>query len=144
MRRIALLLVLVMAGCVASLPPAPTRPPTAVAASFGATWNAVIDVFADRNIPIATIDRASGFIATEPLQVDGLDGEKWAVCATSIGMVIPARTATYNVLVRGDSTAATVRATVTWQNASASCVTKGTYESELETVVRALAEAVTQ
>ena len=34
---------------------------------MGGHWDAVIDMFAARNIPIRTIERASGIIATEPL-----------------------------------------------------------------------------
>ncbi|MGH9897071.1 MAG: hypothetical protein ACREA0_34765, partial [bacterium] len=52
-------------------PPAPPMPrdATEVTASFGRTWDAVIDEFADRNIPIRTIERASGLIATELLSI---------------------------------------------------------------------------
>jgi hypothetical protein len=42
-------------------PPAPSgaRAPTEVLTSFGRTWDGVIDVFAEENIPISTMERAS-------------------------------------------------------------------------------------
>jgi len=36
-----------------------------VTSSFGRAWDAVIDVFAEANTPIRTMERASGFIAAE-------------------------------------------------------------------------------
>jgi hypothetical protein len=50
-------------------PPPVVREQTAVAASFGRTWDAVIDHFAERNISIRTMERSSGFIAAEPFRV---------------------------------------------------------------------------
>src|SRR5437667_10539466 len=58
-------------GCV--YPPSTTatpRSPTYVASSFAKTWDAVIDVFSERNIPLRTLDRSSGFAATDELGDD--------------------------------------------------------------------------
>jgi hypothetical protein len=69
-RRVLLLaLPISLSACIAPIAPAPAQPrqPTAVAASFGKTWDGVIDEFASRNIPIKAMDRASGFIATDAL-----------------------------------------------------------------------------
>src|SRR5438132_5697412 len=68
-------------GCV--YPPSTTatpRSPTYVAASFAKTWDAVIDVFAERNIPLRTLDRSSGFAATDELGADG--SARWADCGS--------------------------------------------------------------
>lgn len=46
--------------------PAPVRTPATVNASFDRTWEAVVSYFADRNISIRTIEKASGIIVAEP------------------------------------------------------------------------------
>lgn len=124
---------------------APERAPTPVAASLDKTWMAVIDVFAERNIPIRTIDRSSGFVATDPLRVDGEEGLEWADCGSGEGGDLGPTRASYNVLVRGDSQTTTVRITATWQAVTrdygvADCVTRGTWESDAERSIAARAE----
>lgn len=133
-------------ACSAYKPPAPPTPreATEVAASMGNTWDAVIDMFAARNIPIRTIERASGIIATDQLSV-GDEGFRWADCGQHNGTTLSPDAAIYNVLVRGDSTSAVVKATVRWTRANASavseCSTSHVWERELETAVKAQAEA---
>jgi hypothetical protein len=151
--------------------PAPVRQPTEVQASFGQTWDAVIDLFAQRNIPIRTIERASGIIAAEVLTVDSLSGIQYADCGQVPGIVkvgsgwnakfvqqlvpLPAERAFYNILVRGDSTRSTVLATVRWSvpertafvgnkpytRAGEDCSTRGIWEESTETAVRDRAKA---
>lgn len=101
MRTVALLATAVVAGCAAApiAPPAPRDPPTEVSASFGDTWDAVIDEFASQNIPIATIDRASGIVATTQLRVPAGQPEI-ADCGTLGRNALWPTHATYNVLVR--------------------------------------------
>lgn len=119
---------------------APERAPMKVAASFDKTWNAVVDVFADRNIPIRTIDRSSGFIATEPLGVSEDEGPDWADCGSGEGGEVSPVRAIYNVRVRGDSSATTVRVTVRWSSAERECVTRGVWEGDAERNIAARAE----
>jgi len=96
-------------------PPVPEpREATPVNASMGETWDAVIDLFATRNIPIRTIERASGIIATDGLRVEYEEGAKWADCGKHGRAHYRPTTGIYNVLVRGDSTRSTVRTTVRW------------------------------
>ena len=108
---------LAIVGCSvqAPAPPVPRSGATEVAASFSKTWDAVIDDFASQNVPIKTIDRTSGLIVAERLSVGPEDGKLWADCGSDmmIGKLYPT-SATYNVLVRGDSTKSTVRVTVRW------------------------------
>jgi len=138
------LLILLTLGACSFVPPstiATPRAPAPIAASFARTWNAVIDVFADKNIPIRTIDRASGFIATDALSAAGSD-TTWADCGTGpLGGTLRPTLATYNVLVRSDSAASTVHVTVTWSSvAGGQCVTRGVWEGELEQLIRKKAE----
>jgi hypothetical protein len=120
-----------------------------VYAPFAKTWNAVIDVFSDRNIPIRTIDRSSGLIATDQLTVSAED-VKWADCGShSMSGTIAPQRAVYNVLVRGDSTQSTVKVTVGWTATvevirgdfrHVDCITRGVWEGELETMIRTKAQ----
>lgn len=144
------LLVLVLAACyTAPSTVAPEHAPTPIAAGMDRAWNAVIDVFAERNIPIRTIDRSSGFVATEALQVAGVDSLPWADCGSGATGDIRPQVATYNVRVRGDSAHSTVRITVRWsadvaqmtnQVNMAECVTTGRWEAAAEKDVKARAE----
>src|SRR5215475_14034464 len=93
------------AACVTYTPPPPPTPreATQVNASLGQTWDAVIDEFADRNIPIRTIERASGLVATEQLTVPpSASGDADCGHFDSYPTRRPTH-AIYNVLVRGDS-----------------------------------------
>src|SRR5687768_3540161 len=94
--------------------PPPQRAPAQVNASFGKVWDAVIERFADDNIGIRTLERASGFVASEPMNARGT-GALYADCGTYgyHGQLAP-ETAAFNILVRGDSIRSTIKATVRW------------------------------
>ena len=147
----AALLCITLAGCAPPYTPPSLvpvdRPATEVAASFGRTWDAVIDGFAARNIPIQTLERASGFIAAEPLQVSDAD-TTMADCGRYEGATLLAGRAYYNVRVLGDSTRSSVRVTVRWTNLGPSgagltqlpCVSTGSWESAFEGSIKERAE----
>ena len=100
-------LLLALTGCtpvVTVPPPPPERLALGVQAPFDRTWEAVIDVFATRSIPIATLDRSSGLVMALPLTVTGTESLKWANCPKVEGALsgytyYPHR-ADFNVLVR--------------------------------------------
>jgi len=145
------LLCIAVAGCAPPYSPPSLlpveRPATGVDASFGRTWDAVIDGFAARNIPIQTLERASGFIAAEPLQVSDAD-TTMADCGRYEGATLLAGRAYYNVRVLGDSTRSSVRVTVRWTNLGPSgagltqlpCVSTGSWESAFEGAIKERAE----
>jgi hypothetical protein len=147
MHRLLAAFLLLLPACYKYQPPAPPQPrdATSVDASLGETWDAVIDLFATRNIPIRTIERVSGIIATEGLSVDSADGVDWADCGRFGHRQIPANNAIYNVLVRGDSATSTVRATVRWGRRSLKlgdieCTSNYVWERGLEQGVKDRAE----
>jgi hypothetical protein len=125
-----------------------------IAASFGKTWDAVIDVFAVKNIPIRTLERVSGLIAAEPLSVEGVaEGKEhpWADCGSTVVHVkkfpVQPNSAFYNVRVKGDSTNSSVLVTVLWKHIpygdlpSTTCNTKGIWETDVESEIKQMAEA---
>lgn len=131
-------------------PPVPVEA-APVQASFDRTWNAVIDAFSERNIPVKTIDRSSGFIATDRIAV--VDGQKeWADCSGAYYKTYIPQFATYNVLVRGDSAQATVKVTAIWETiheygsdgSPLRCNTKGVWEQGVQARVKAVAEGATK
>ena len=114
MKLVALAILASMVIACVPIPPEPPAPRTAmdVNASFAKTWEAAIDVFAERNISIKTLDRASGLIVAEPVKV-GAGGNEFADCGTDAMQVRQYPTdATWNLVVRGDSIKSTVRANV--------------------------------
>lgn len=139
----------VLAGC-RTIPPAPVAPRSAISVSKSesATWNIVLELFAERNLPIKNIDRASGFVATDPLGVPdaaqpGVDCGK----ENSLQVRLRPRLASYSVFVRGDSTSSTVKASVHWTSQSddkvrrvIECTTTGEWETAFESEVKSRAE----
>jgi hypothetical protein len=129
--------------------PAPERQPTAVVAPFDSTWQAVIDVFATRNIPIATIDKSSGIIVAQRLAVGATDALKYANCGVveTLGQRAPyyATGGDFNVLVRSSGDGSTVRVTASWRSEGGerspmACQTTGQFETVLETSIRDAAQ----
>ncbi len=148
MKRFLLALPLVLSGCYTYQPPEPASPrdATPVSATAGQTWDAVIDLFAARNIPIRTIEKASGLIASDELAVDPADGPKWGDCGELGNNHYYPNEAVYNVVVRGDSAGASVRTTVRWTHRTGGddpdrdCATTYVWEEGLETEVKSRAE----
>jgi hypothetical protein len=147
MHRFLAALLFLLSACLHTYeppPPAQPRDGTRVSASMGQTWDAVIDLFALRNIPIRTIERASGIIATEGLRV-GPEGTLRAYCGKTGSEQYYPTTAIYNVLVRGDSMSSTVRTTVRWSHIDVDhnldCTSNYTWELEFEHDVKTHAEA---
>lgn len=137
-------------GCGGRVAPAPPAPRTAmtVAAPINRTWDAAIDAFAERNVPIRNMERVSGFISTDALSVSRDDAKLWADCGSVSGIGIYADRGTYNVLVRGDSTSSTVKVTVRFtafghgqDQPLIECSTKGVWESSMEARIKTQAEA---
>lgn len=138
---------LAILGCASvPVPEPPVRVPTRVGAPFSKTWDAVVDLFAEKNIAIRNMDKASGFIAAEPSAVTD-DAKAWANCG-GFSIYGGPSSAAYNVLVRGDSISSTVRMTVRWVHASRAgidktrtCATTGALEDQIEGQIRARAES---
>ncbi len=155
MKAIPGILTLLSTGCVFAgttgpeILPTP-RPNTIVAAAFTKTWNAVIDVFSDKNIPIGVIDRSSGLIATQQLWISASDtSENWADCGKDPhGESFAPAFAVYNIVVRGDTVNSTVRTTVKWYGRQTQagpisgydCVSRGVWENDMDAAIKARAE----
>lgn len=125
-------------------PPAPVQSAT-VAASFGKTWDAAIDVFTQNNIPIRNMERASGLLVAEPTDVRSGAGAYADCGGDGIGGRRVPTHAFYNVVVRGDSSTSTVRVSARWtlnlgNLSTIECATKATFESGMEATIKARAE----
>lgn len=122
--------------------PAPDRPPTDVQANLDATWSAVIDQFARDNIPIETVEKASGLIVARPVTIDGsVDALALATCDLPQMPVARAAMAYYNVVVRPAGSNSSVRAFARFVTANGNqCNTTDRFEKNLEAAVKAAAE----
>jgi hypothetical protein len=138
-------LAMLLAGCLSYKTPAPPSPrdATQVNASMGRTWDAVIDLFAARNIPIRTIERVSGIIVTEQLSV-GPERRSLADCGRMADDTIRPNWGSYNVLVRGDSSSSSVKVNARWtytaEKQVLDCSTTHVWEQALESDVKSRAE----
>lgn len=138
---------LLAAACRPTLPaPAAPRAGTEVYASFGKTWDATIDAFADRAVSIETLDRSSGLIVPAGRSFrpgrDVVESLDYADCGKSaLGIVIYPLTVKYNVVVRGDSTRSTVLVRAFYRTEEeAACSSKGLFESGSEGAIKVRAE----
>jgi hypothetical protein len=154
-----------VSACAKFVPPTPPTPRAAVTinAPFDRTWDAVIDAFAEAVIPIATMERASGFIVARqqaiPLRTPAERNS--ALDLADCGMLVSATqaadealypvSAEYNVVVRGDSAGrSTLRVTAAFRGATVStsgvpgsgsvdCTSNGKLEARIEAFVAARA-----
>lgn len=145
MRHLALGAVALFVVACTPMPPQPATPRVAapVNASFGKSWDATIDVFAERGIAIETLDRASGLIV--PRGVDyGLgmrEALDYADCGRDgFGTLLTPRAVKFNVVVRGDSTRSAIQVRVFYSTGDSSCSSTGRYENEAESLIVARAE----
>lgn len=151
-RKLAALSLLVTA-CAAPTPPAPPAPRTAmtVNAPFAKTWGAVIDVLADNNISVKTLDRSSGFVVAERVTVPFKGGKEspYADCGRKMGIPQPPTHADYSVRVKDAGSTSTVQVTATWLEYNplvskmpqqGNCSTKGVWESAMESAIKERSE----
>jgi hypothetical protein len=138
------LVTLVACGRPPSTAPGP-REPLSVAASFGKTWDAAIDAFADHGISVETLDRSSGFIVPagrSRVADDPAEAVRYADCGkgTLGGQRYPLAVK-YNVLIRGDSTRSRVqvRAFYTAEKGE-QCTSTGMWEDFVENGIKERAE----
>jgi len=129
-----------------SAPDTGPRPGTVVNASFAATWSAAVDVFAESNVTIQTIDRESGLLIPAGVYLGGKD-TTFADCGRKrIGDAGSFRYATllptsvrYNVRVKGDSSRSTVQVNAAY-GSDAPCVSRGKWETQFEQAIKIRSE----
>lgn len=139
-------------GCATIVPPAQPAAPTTmyVRAAYDTVWERTISFFADSRIPIQTIDKASGLIATTKFALTGEALDRWADCGkTSDGASALAKLESvhntprvvvdFNVFIRPTADSASVRinlglsanADSPMGSVSVVCVSNGRFEREL-------------
>jgi hypothetical protein len=107
-----------LAGCVTHVPPAPpvTGPNRMFDAGFERVWQATVRTFGDDAIPIKTVDKGSGVIVGGPvtgrigahLDCGAIRTVVWSEAVAGSGQ------GTFDVIVTGDTTTATVRVNAHW------------------------------
>lgn len=147
----AVIVFLPIAACATIAPPRPVTPTTTyIRLPFDTTWTRVVRFFADAQVPIQTIDRSSGVIASGPFRLPADRVEAWADCGTmSNGETAIARlaaiknfpviTATFNVFLQPTRDSTSVRVNLGLDGTADSpggptklrCVTNGAFERDL-------------
>ena len=113
-------LAVALVGCATLQPPAAVEPmkDVYVRAPFDSVWTRAVAFFADARVPISTIDRSSGLIASRAFTLDFAQLQLWGDCGSANGKplleqvnaAVMRGSADFNVLVKpaGDSTAVRV------------------------------------
>ena len=137
------------------------RMQTGVDASVAKTWSAVIAQFAERNIPVATLDEKKGLLVSKTMNAGTRRCASGGVCAdttyyscgSTVGIAgrvdYPAQTVDYEARVRGDSTKSTVTVTAIYtsdlmdgrSHVHHDCESQGRFEGEIEKAVKLKAES---
>lgn len=145
-RLMALGLALALSGCMASLPVQReiVRQVTIPSTSFDQVWNAALDIFAQRNWTVANLDKSSGFLNSDWLNVAPATG--FFDCGKPGMATYSGFRGRFNILVRQpDPTAgiqltvnSTFQATSTFMDSSAQfdCVSTGVLERQIHETIQ--------
>ena len=146
-----LMCVLLMACVRLPEPNATPRPASAIAASVNRTWDVVIDQLGEQGIALRSVEKISGFIATQTISLPTYTSEpaKWADCGTFASFRYAPNAVEYTILVRGDSATATVRSSARYLLMKSDgmgagpteCVSSGAFEAAFDASVKRRAEA---
>jgi hypothetical protein len=140
-RAVWCLVMVLLAGCATSQPKRlEPRSGTGVAASFARTWNALQVVIVEQGIPVRSADARNGIVVGEDQPV-AEENDGIADCGVALRTRVHPVRARWEMLVRGDSTNAVIRAAVRFVDpTSDECSSLGTWEKALEQRVKRLAE----
>lgn len=111
-----------------------------VESEFDEIWSATVELFAERNWPISTLEKDSGIIVTDWVSV-GMEGE-YADCGQPGLAVVRRREVKFNVFIRkGDQIALTVNTSFRelrrfdYQSFYSECNSTGALEAEVHQLV---------
>ncbi len=140
---------LLASACARPIPPQHVAPAEAmVHAAFEPTWTRAVAFFANNNVPVQTLEKASGLIASQSVDLSDTQRKAWIDCgkmsAFQAGILLAnlQTHTTFNVFARpmGDSTAIRVNLSVraermaigsTTRMESIECTSNGTFERGL-------------
>lgn len=168
-KLLGVVLVLALPACATKyVDPAPPTvlPATAVAASYDRTWEATVTWFAERNISIQTIEKASGIIVADvpvrymPNRTPVLDKKGrellykqsppvYADCGSKNGWGYNPTSMIYNIRVLGDGSKSTVQVNSRYVSNRRTapppelvdCSSTGKWERDIQSYIKAKAEA---
>lgn len=169
MRTAIVTVFLATTACI-SAPTPPATPPAPqavyVRAPYDAVWSSTVRFFAESHIPISTIDKASGLIASKEFALSGDLIVRWVNCANRDGSPVKMRaentdkamaaglgraSADFNVFMKsqGDSTLLRVNPYIRVESKAmmgggwtpSNCVANGAFERDLTEYITANAEA---
>lgn len=138
-----------ISGCVTlpaiHLAPAPA---VAIAAPAEQAWESALDQLAAQGIAVRTVERESGFIATETIALPlfSTDPVRWANCGAFITFPYAPTAVDYTIFVRGDSIASSVKTSARYRlhkstgEVPTDCVSTGVFEQSFNASAKQRAE----
>lgn len=139
LRVVAVLAAAVASAASATAPGKHTvKEAASVSADVDQTWIAVIDVFAEHNWPIQTVDKASGLIVTDWIRVDRPEADDAADCGSAPLRDNFGADVRFSVRVRAEGRGAKVHVVTTWRGRPQpiDCTSKGWVEDLIHREVR--------
>jgi hypothetical protein len=128
------------------------RPAVSIAASVDQTWDSALDQLAERNIAIRSVERNSGFIATETIALPpfSIHPDAWADCGSFASFRFAPTVVDYTIFVRGDSTTSSMKTSARYRfvqltgEVPTDCVSNGALEKSFDASVKQRAEITRQ
>jgi hypothetical protein len=150
----------VFGGCIAAIASAtaPKPPPTGevqrsqtIVGTFDGTWNAIVDLFAERDWKIDKLDKPSGLITTDWMSLSESDAVAFADCGTA-PMANNTTAVRFNVVVREAAGGTSVIVNTTFrqvrrfgdQSSTIDCYSKGAVEHFVQQEAAARARKTTK
>ena len=147
MRKFYCLIVLaaiVVAGCATAPKPRSIVNAFDQAASFDQVWSATVETFADMSFPIDNMEKDSGLITTDWINITGTSNEEYCDCG-GLGLAIEnARRVKFNVFVKEANSKVVVKVNCQFQQTrslgnnvgNTNCVSTGKLEARINELIR--------
>ncbi|MDB4960426.1 MAG: hypothetical protein JWP01_425 [Myxococcales bacterium] len=143
MNNVRMLVVLVLTTALAASATAPSthavNTTATVAASYEATWTAVLDLFAENNWAILNLDKDSGLVTTDWMRIE----DKYADCGNAPLLTTDQTSVRFNVRVKSDEGSSEVAVNASFRQLRSfdgkshvvDCTTNGTVEGFIHRMV---------
>ena len=115
MRSAALLLFILLAGCATAPKPHVFDPVARFTTDFDHAWSATIETFAEMNLPIQNMEKASGLVTTDWISFAGDANSGYADCGGTGLAIERDRQGKFNVYVKTVEGSVDVRVTTTYR-----------------------------
>ena len=111
---------------------------------YDSVWSAVVETFAELNLPIDNMEKDSGLITTDHISFLGTGNDGVCDCGGTGILIERARTGKFNVFVKNGSTGVSVRVNAQFEQtlefdrslSTRQCVSTGVLEARINDLIR--------